>query len=341
MRRTAIFTALFLGSIGLVRCVGDDSGTPNPDASTNDVTSNDVTVSETSTTDAQPTDAGNDSGIIDSCQGFTDCPNDIEASSLQLWLRGNIGATCQNGFLTSWTDQSGKNHNASPAMTGADASALPPECGKTTINGQRVVTFTAPTEADAGDFTEFIDETLTVDLDFANSTDYTFFVVHERALDSAFGLIAQDNSFTAGHGHGLPCHGSQSDQELALFFGFSTTTNNDFALGYSEGCSQGSASIDTFTASTTEVDELVFSQTTGHSIFIDGVEYFVGDHEGNDLSPVVSSGFGAIGRGTNVYISDSRYRGAIAEIIGYSIALTPPERNDIEGYLKRQWGLSF
>lgn len=135
--------------------------------------------------------------------------------------------------------------------------------------------------------------------------------MHQRALDGAFGLLAQDNSFTAGHGHGLPCHDLSTDQELALFFGFSATDNNDFALAYSEACAQGSAGVDTFTASTTEVDELVFAQASGHSMFINGVQYFVGEHDGNDLSPVSSTGHGAIGRGTNVYISDSRCQWAI------------------------------
>lgn len=344
-RRLALFASTSLLIVGLVHCVGDDPATSagnDTDASTSDATpANDgsITGDGGTTSDAQAgTDAGVDAGFVDSCIGFNDCPKNVESTALQLWLRGNIGETCgPDHRLTFWKDQSGASgHDA----IGGDAG-LPPQCGVAKIGTTDVVTFTAPPEVDAGKFTAYVDETLTTDLTYLDSTAYTLIVVHSRASDSPSALLATDKSHTTGGG-GLLCLENGSDPETALFFGYQELTSISTAIAYSEGCANSDFATDLFTSpNTPEVDELVFSESTGHQIFINGVQHYAGDGTNDDLSPLGIPGHGVIGRGVNMYLSDDRYQGNIGEIIVYSVALTTSERNMIHQHLSRQWGVVF
>src|SRR5512135_1221146 len=97
MRRVALFCCASSLCLGIVHCVGDEPSNDTgggTDASSDGLARDGGGDGDGSTqNDGSSTDAG-DSGPTDSCIGHADCPNDVEAANLQLWLRGDIGATC-------------------------------------------------------------------------------------------------------------------------------------------------------------------------------------------------------------------------------------------------------
>lgn len=348
MRRVLWLVGAVFFASGLLHCVGDE---PNSSADVGDGSSDAAGGDGCSGTDGTTsddgggsrTDSGSDAATNppDKCVGFTDCPKDIQAADLQLWLRGGFDMDCVGGHIVRWKDQSGKGHDATPPTTNEGDAAVAAQCGVASINGIDVATFTAPAEVDAGKFTEHVDETLDTNLDFTTLTDYTFFVVHERASDDIGYLISRDDSPAPGGGHGLPCNHTTTENEGDFGFGYDELiTATAIGITYTQGCSNGEWNFDSFAANEVLVDELVFDHTSGHVIFTNGLQAYAGDHGVDDTNEVAGGGHGVIGRGNDLYF-ESRYHGSIAEIIGYSRALTSPERNNIEAYLKRQWGVTF
>jgi hypothetical protein len=344
MRRLALLAAFSILSLGIVHCVGDDPSAPNAtgdqDASASDGSASDASsTNDGSTTDSGASDAGadDDAAPIDSCIGHTDCPNDVEQPSLQVWLRGGVGIDCVGGRVQAWTDQSGKGNSASAGLIYDGGTALAPQCNVATINRRDVLTFTAPPVADAGDYTQFGDETLAVNFSFVSS-DYTLFVVHQRTANVDQGILSTDHAYPPGV-FSIVC--STSHAHDWLFLGDAPLVPSGFALDFGQDCLGGEGANDSFAPGKTNVDEVVFSSTTGHSTYEDGVRQYLGDGSGDDLLGVSTPvGHGAIGRGVNTF-NDDRYHGHIAEVIGYNVALSNSERGQIEAYLKRQWGLSF
>jgi hypothetical protein len=341
MRRLYLLAASVF-SLGIVHCVGDDPGVTNnnsggQDASLTDGATSDATSTNDASTsgDSGSNDAGSDAGPIDSCIGFNDCPSEIdENTKLQIWLRGGFGETCTGGRLVTWADQSGKGNNATPPTSSDGGAGLPAQCGVAKINDHDVVTFTAPPPRDAGSATEFIDETLDTKLGFLVSSDYTFFVVHQRTLDTTQALIATDDTFLLSSG----CPGS--NYEKAFFLGFNQFSGTGFGAGYYQGCARAIAPVDSFVLGHVDVSEIVFAAASGHVLYVNGAQVYKVDSGGLDLSAVSVVGRGSIGRGTDTF-DDDRFHGQIAEIIGFNVALSDADRIDVEGYLKRQYGLTF
>lgn len=361
MRRIALFvtTSSFL-AFGTAHCVsdavtagdspGDASASDSP--SSNDGSPSDATAGDGAQNDgamigdANAGDTSVDSGPTDTCIGHTDCPNNVEGANLQLWLRGDVGESCLGGRLATWSDQSGKGNHAHPGTHQDTSGALGPKCGLDTINARAVPTFTAPVEPDGGDggvYTQYVDETLGVNLAFVTASDYTLFVVHRRAANGAFGLIGEDRSVVPG-GLATVCFvfmGVGGPQD-ALSLAYSSLTDGGQALFYSQNCAGTYSQTNTYAPLTTIVDEIVYASAVGHSLYANGVAISPANGSNNDRVGISDAGNpGVIGRGFNRYTTDTRYKGNIAEVIGYKVALTDPERAQVEAYLKRQWALTF
>lgn len=309
--------------------------------------------SVTQTTDAS---IGTDAAIAheDACFGHVDCPSLIEPADLQLWLRGITGLNCGAGRVAVWSDQSGRKHDATAAsfLTVQLSKPLTPQCGVDKIDGHDVVTFTAPAPTpsmtDGADSTDYVDETLAVDMNWIVGVDYTVFVVHQRALDSEFGLFAQDRTFAD------PCRlagGEQQPQE-AFELEYRRLPDAGNGVAFDQFCGGlgsggGHSDLDTFQPHAARLDEVVFSASTGHRLYSNGALVVPASGSLGDTQPiarysVTDAGLpGVVGRGADGLNIDTRYQGDIAEIIGYSRALSDDERTQIEGYLQRQWALVF
>lgn len=352
MRKLVLVVSLGCLATALVHCV-DDVSSQEPDSSVADASSPDdgsvVSPNDGSTpTDASPLDASTDAAppvVEDQCVGHTDCPKDVSAANLRLWLRANIGVTCTSEHVTTWADQSAAKDNATPGTHADGTVALGPQCGKTKLAGHDVLSFTAPDEPDGGDagmYTQYVDETMNVDLSFVNASSYTLFVVHRRASDLSGGLVGQDLTVVPTGGFQLSLCFLKNPPQDAFLFSIEGSTDGGRALQWTHRCSYGVASRDTYRPSHADLDEVVYSTTTGHELYTNGEKLFDGDGGSDDTVPVTSNTRqGIIGRSYNRYRFDTRFRGDIAEVIGYDAALDSSQRALVEAYLKRQWALDY
>jgi hypothetical protein len=82
---------------------------------------------------------------------------------------------------------------------------------------------------------------------------------------------------------------------------------------------------------------LRFSQNTGRSWFLNGASVGSNADKVPIKLPAVGQSFsGGIGRLHNARL-DGRFYGTITEVIGYSVALSDPERQTVEAYLTTRW----
>ena len=346
-------TALILVVAGCQLILGID---PNARSDANGDTGADASLDAASDsaithrTDSAPSEAS--AASEDACLGHSDCPPQIESAKLQLWLRGNVGLNCGAGRVAVWSDQSGRGNDATAASFLDSlplSKPLTPKCGLDKLDGHDVVTFSAPAEPDGGDSSiDFVDETLAVDMNWIVGVDYTVFVVHRRSADTTFGLLAQDRSFNDA----CEISGSLERPQEAFELDYQRLDDAGNGVGLHQFCGRisgsfGSSPFDTYGPDTAVVDEVVFDVSTGHRVYSNGVLVASGLASLENIQPIsaysrTDAGLpGVIGRGSDAVDVDTRYQGDIAEIIGYSTALSDNERTLIESYLKRQWGVLF
>jgi hypothetical protein len=78
----------------------------------------------------------------------------------------------------------------------------------------------------------------------------------------------------------------------------------------------------------------VFSQSDGKAIYTNGGTKFANNFQKDSLISFVESRIGFVAGPTY-------YFGQIAEIIFYSRALTDQERQGVEAYLSKKWGIKL
>jgi len=125
--------------------------------------------------------------------------------------------------------------------------------------------------------------------------------------------------------------------------GTSAKANEMLILGYTQLNNQiiqthyGSdlyKNVPIYTSPTSRMHSFVFNKASGKAIYTNGG---TGTFD-NLKSPLISYAGSSIGNFFNGY---SYYQGHIAEIIFYTRALTNQERQGVEAYLSKKWGIKI
>jgi prepilin-type N-terminal cleavage/methylation domain-containing protein len=156
--------------------------------------------------------------------------------------------------------------------------------------------------------------------DFLVGSDYTIFVVEARSSNKIMNL------FLAGSSN-LP--------NSNLHLGYRTDTKITQAH-YSNDIDK---SVSNFTSTVLRMHSFVFSKINGKAIYTNsGTGSFDGSN--NNKLPLTSYQGSMIG---NFFWNSGSYyyQGAIAEIIFYTRALTDKERQGVEAYLAKKWGIKL
>jgi hypothetical protein len=93
-------------------------------------------------------------------------------------------------------------------------------------------------------------------------------------------------------------------------------------------------SISTYTSIISKTHSFVFSKESGRALYTNGG---TGTINATLTSPLTSYAGSSIGN----YRNQNYYNGAIAEIIFYTRALTDKERQGVEAYLAKKWGIKI
>jgi hypothetical protein len=233
--------------------------------------------------------------------------------------------------VIAWADLSGHDR---PVTSGSHKG---PECPPTghALAGVNLPYFSAP-----GTTPPYNDETLDVDLRFLANTDFTIFAVERRWADGPGArdeqIIGTDvpNETNAG----CPAAGYQINLGYVFYDGYP-------ALDYESACYQPwtgtrgrvpSVPSPPPIAASYDMVRLWQANAASPTVWQNGVKVNVGGASGGP-----GSGFsgGAIGRAMRSHTSDERFIGDIAEIVVFDVALSDPERLQMEAYLKAHWQL--
>ena len=155
---------------------------------------------------------------------------------------------------------------------------------------------------------------------FLVGSDYTIFVVEARNSNKAM------NYFLAGN------DGSQNSN---LHLGYRT----DILITQAHYSNDINKNVSNFTSTVLRMHSFVFSKISGKAIYTNGG---TGSFDGsnNNKLPLTSYQGSMIG---NFYWNSGSYyyQGSIAEIIFYTRALTDKERQGVEAYLSKKWGIKL
>lgn len=319
----------------LVDCVSDD---PSPAATS------DAAIQDAALVEAAPSDAGGDAAPADPCAGSVNCPSRQNPGHLQLWLRGDLGVTCDGGRVHTWHDQSGHNRDASTPSYPDGGAAYSPQCGVSTLNGRNVISFTKP----SGSLAPYIDEVFNVELGFLVGKQHTIYVVHRPVVQTSgnyfLGLVAAQWTYPTGTA--CTTFPPTNDGTLDLAMQSQSDGGPDFTLVYNahQVCHHSGIESMPFawTPGQPTFDTFIFSGV--QTLRADGVEVFA-DSEGENANGISGDAGnlnpGVIGRESDDGLKsgdDLRYAGDIAEIIVYDTALTT-ELSALDAYVKTTWGL--
>jgi prepilin-type N-terminal cleavage/methylation domain-containing protein len=156
--------------------------------------------------------------------------------------------------------------------------------------------------------------------DFLVGSDYTIFVVEARDLQRV-GV----NCFIGGDSSGVYSR---------LVLGYRSSNSNSSDIVHIHWQSD----LDKFLNNlpTNVMHSFIFNKVVGKIIYTNGGSALI-NGAGNHKNPLVSY--------ANSYISKNVglpfYKGAIAEIIFYTRALTDQERQGVEAYLSKKWGIKI
>lgn len=159
---------------------------------------------------------------------------------------------------------------------------------------------------------------MTYDGTFLVGSDYTVIVVEQRRVNGSTFYLGGTNT---------------------------STTNGNLHLGYRDGTTVGwsqwvndhSSTVSAYVANTAWVHVFRFSSSTGKTYFLNGVNKTLVDFGGTTTPTqgLVSYAGAALGRA-----GSSNYEGDLGEIIIFTRAITTEERDAIEVYLGKKWGIT-
>ena len=154
--------------------------------------------------------------------------------------------------------------------------------------------------------------------DFLVGADYTIFVVEARNSSNNV------NYFLAGI--------SQLKNNETLHLGY----RMDNIITQAHYGNDLDKSISNFKSTISRIHSFVFSKSNGKSIYTDGG---VKTNNVTQKSPLTSYPGATIGYFENA--ASYYYKGSIAEIIFYTRALADKERQEVETYLSKKWGIKI
>ena len=157
------------------------------------------------------------------------------------------------------------------------------------------------------------DDSFSYNGNFLVGSDYTIFVVEARNFKE------HDNFFLIGTG-------GDCGTSLRLGYKSDTTIMNDHF------CRHMSKTIPAFSSTIARIHSFTFASALGKTIYTNGAG-LISDSEQSNKIPLSSYPSSRIGGGG--------YKGSIAEIIFYSRALTNLERQGVEAYLSKKWGIKL
>jgi hypothetical protein len=260
-------------------------------------------------------------------------PLTIAGPDLRLWLKADQGVACVSGRVTRWADQSVNHDDAT-----LDHDQLGPQCQISqdphVVQGTDLPYFSAPLNGNV------VDETLDVDLSYLTGADYTIFAVERRWADYESGSlndemvlgtmvpIAYDGII------GANCPVANITLQLGYIY-----YNGPTQLVLDQWCNAVSSAIAGIGASGSRPlsqETAQFDRTRGHEVWLGGVPAAADAN----VNPLANADEGAVGsaltRSTAVGV-DPRFRGDIAEIVVYSVALNSDDRQAVERYLAERW----
>ncbi|NBX52781.1 MAG: prepilin-type N-terminal cleavage/methylation domain-containing protein [Proteobacteria bacterium] len=233
-------------------------------------------------------------------------------SNLELWLETTLEESFKtserrdNSSISVWNDiniQSSQKRSASQS-TLANQSKLIFQAFNKSIPAVRF---------DGGDYYPF-------DSAFMNGADFTIFVVEQRTSGS-------NNSFFIGGGSNGVFHLGYSGASLIRVGQYGTAGVNLFDY-----------TIPTFSSTqiTSRIHTFTLTSANGKKYWLNGGSTPEGSSVNNSLLSQYSGyiGVAEIGATTPLY-----YTGDIGEIIIYSKELSTKERNDVEDYLSKKYGI--
>ncbi len=149
---------------------------------------------------------------------------------------------------------------------------------------------------------------------FLVGADYTIFVVEARSS-------GYYNVFLSGN---------ESNTNKMLILGY----NQFDQIIYTHYGSDLKKGMPTFISPIPRIHSFVFNKINGKSIYTNSG---TATSNVNQTSPLISYSGSSIGN----YINNYYYKGYIAEIIFYTRALTDKERQEVELYLSKKWGIKI
>lgn len=336
---------------GIAACVADEPGTTGGGGDDDGSTGGDGGGSGDATLGGDGSRTGDDSGSITDagidanvCGGEIGCPAAVRGDHLQLWLRGDKGVDCMNFRAATWLDQSGHGRHATVPKADDGGVALAPECEVDEIHSLNAMAFNDPGDPSAPS----ADETYSVDLGWLKGHDFTFAVVHqEKAYIFSSALLSFANF--------PPPSCSMGPENGGAFQLLLTHNYGDAATNYQSDIECVSNGANGYPAPTTMTPQLVeysFDNATGYHVFVNGVESALHPITNDAYDAAAANHIGVTASGgessliarqpSDKYIpTNTRYHGDIAEIAAYDVALSAVDRQVIETYLKKKWGLPF
>jgi hypothetical protein len=112
-------------------------------------------------------------------------------------------------------------------------------------------------------------------------------------------------------------------------------SSNTITQAHWGGVNDFDKSIPSFSSAISAIHSFVFSQNDGKAIYTNGGAKVVNNTQKNSLISYVGSRIGFVSVGTTYYF------GQISEMIFYSRALTDQERQGVEAYLSKKWGIKL
>ena len=279
------------------------------------------------------------------CPG-SNCPLVIAPDHLQLWLRGDdIDCFFSSGVdrVRQWPDRSGKGNHARPA---SDQGG--PLCGASAnmLNGKGVVTFPRMGRPENV-------EHLEVSLASIQGRPFTVVIVEKRAdaVDPGYWMLGGEMEdpydqcsrtmagVNAGRllqiGYPVPWEKRADTWGQACGIVVDDTKANDAGLH-----DPSIPTVTTLWVVTLSPAKKLSLHLNGRTMARGDAQ---GDAEGEGLGPIGNKPpiKGFIGRGYQPLQADSRFKGDIAEILIFDVALDDGQRRTLEQHLQPRWGFAI
>ena len=221
----------------------------------------------------------------------------------KLWLKADAGITETLGAVSQWTDQSGNDTNAAQNDT-----TRRPMLVSSVANGRPVVRF------------DGIDDFLTFSLHVNDLTGMTVALVSDNSVDMDGGASGTSNAALSWNETASWTGVNVSPFQSRVKFRFGTTQNLN-SPSYSRPFSVDGNLTMTEVIKNNDIDSLYVQGQLALS-------------EGGKLSAISSSDVGNLGCGCN---DNTYFSGQIAEVLVYDRALSEPERQQLELYLRDRY----